>query len=212
LTRTDPTDPDRPTYSDQTVESGFVSINSRRYTVAIFSLDRVLRSVPIDAWDAQSTCEGWTVRDVASHAIAVVANVGARLTGAERVDPFGDPGKLYGPDPSLAWPTIRDRTLEALDHQGALQQGVDTQTGTVTMDEFIQNMTADALIHSWDIARSAGLDERLDPGLVVSVYEGYQQRDAAGLMRTPGRYGAATVPEGEVSLQDRLLAFVGRTP
>lgn len=69
----------------------------------------------------------------------------------------------------------------------------------------------DVLIHTWDLARATGQDEKLDPDLVEAcsamfLPEMPERGRAAGIV---GR--AVDVGEG-ASPQDRLLAAMGRRP
>ena len=48
-------------------------------------------------------------------------------------------------------------------------------------------VTGDVLIHTWDLARATGLDERLDAALVHSMFEGMQPLD--DILRASGHYG-----------------------
>ena len=143
--------------------------------------------------------------------MAVANNVAARLGFGEMVEPFATPGVIAGNDPYATWLVIRDRLLEALDQQGSLQRIVETSAGPMAVDDHIVLMMSDALIHTWDIARSSGGDERLDHNLVAAVLATYQARDAEGKLRTPGRYGAPAAASPDASTQDQLLAFVGRS-
>jgi hypothetical protein len=74
-------------------------------------------------------------------------------------------------------------------------------------------MGSDLLVHTWDIARAAGLDDTLDPGAVRLVYAGYLAWDQE-TMRQPDLYGAAVAlgTDGTLNEQDRLIAFTGRDP
>ncbi len=187
-----------------------MSVNLRNYTVAVFGLDHVLRSVASHAWDNASPCEGWTARNVAGHAIGVVNNVAARAGLGQLCDPFGDTAAIAGDDVYATWLEIRSRLFEALDRPGALQIAFASSVGAMTLDGYIGMLTADALIHSWDIARAAGVDERLDPALVAIVHRDLHKRDAA-VMRAPGRYTEAIPADAEADLQTQMLSFAGRT-
>ena len=144
-----------------------MSVNLRNYTIALFGLDHVLRGVAADSWDNPSPCKGWTARNVAGHAIGVVSNVAARAGLGVLCDPFGDTAAIAGDDVYTTWLQIRDRVLTALDQPGALQITFESTVGPMTIDGYIGMLTADALIHSWDIARATGGDERLDPAIVA---------------------------------------------
>ncbi len=188
-----------------------MSINSRNYITAIFGFDHIMRGVPANAWDNPSPCSEWTARDVAGHAMGVVSNVGARAGVGELLDVFKDVGAIAGPDPYAAWYVIRNRTLDALDRPGALQTTFRSSLGDVVLDDYILQMTVDLVVHSWDVARATGGDERLDPQLVAVSYTRLQKMDPA-IARAPGRYAEVVALDGAVDLQTELLTFAGRNP
>jgi uncharacterized protein (TIGR03086 family) len=182
----------------------------RHYVRAVYGLDHVLRLVPADAWDRPSPCDGWSVRDVTGHAIGVVHNVAARTGMGELVDVFADdPAQLAGDDPYATWSEIRDRVLAALDQQGVLQRTVGSSLGEMPVEQFIANMCADAVIHTWDIARGAGVDERLDPGSVAYVDAIIRARDES-INRAPRRFDAIVDTGAAADAQTRMLAYAGR--
>jgi uncharacterized protein (TIGR03086 family) len=182
----------------------------RHYIRAVYGLDHVLRLVADDAWDRPSPCEGWSVRDVTGHAIGVVHNVAARTGMGELVDVFTDrPASIAGDDPYATWSEIRDRVLEALDHQGVLQRIVGSSLGEMPIEQFIANMCADAVIHTWDIARGAGVDERLDAGSVAYVDAIIRARDES-INRAPRRFTDVVDVDATADAQTRMLAYAGR--
>lgn len=188
-----------------------MSVNLRNYLVAVFGLEHVLRSVPPDAWDNPSPCDAWTARDVAGHTLAVINNVAARAGVGESADPFAEPPGAYaGDDPLATWYGVRDRLLDALDRPGALQRELKSSLGTMTVDAFVGLMAADCVIHTWDIARAAGVDEHLDPMLVDLVHADLTSRDET-VIRAAHRYAAA-VPGEVADAQTRMLRFAGRNP
>ena len=71
-------------------------------------------------------------------------------------------------------------------------------------------VTGDVLIHTWDLARSAKLDERLDAGLVSEMLVGMQPIDE--LLRGSGHYGPKVEVPDDADEQTRLIAFTGRNP
>jgi uncharacterized protein (TIGR03086 family) len=187
-----------------------MSQNLRNYIAAIYGLDHVLRLVPDDAWERPSPCEGWAVRDVTGHAIGVVSNVAARCGHGELLDVFAEkPGQIAGDEPYATWSEIRNRVVEALDQPGVLQRDIGSSMGSMTVDAFIANMCADAVIHTWDIARGAGVDERLDTSLVHYVDAIIRARDEA-VNRAPKRFVPPVDVSDTADAQTRLLAFAGR--
>jgi len=70
-------------------------------------------------------------------------------------------------------------------------------------------MCPDTLIHTWDLARAARVDDTLDPGSVTRLLAEWLSGD--GPVRAPGRYGDAL----DIDLtadQDQLIAYTGRDP
>jgi len=70
--------------------------------------------------------------------------------------------------------------------------------------------TTDVLLHTWDLARATGGDERLDPGEVHRLLIGMEPMDE--VLRSSGHYGPRTPVPDDADEQTRLLAFIGRRP
>jgi len=69
----------------------------------------------------------------------------------------------------------------------------------------------DLLVHSWDLARSIGVDETLPAGPVQATLMGLQ-RLPDKMLRGGTMFGPAIEIADDASPQDQLLAFVGRQP
>lgn len=77
----------------------------------------------------------------------------------------------------------------------------------VAVDQFY---TTDVFLHTWDVARATGQDERLDADFCAELLAGMLPIE--DLMRSSGQYGPAVpVPEGADG-QTQLLGFIGRDP
>lgn len=186
-----------------------MSEHLREYVASVYELGRVIRAVPTGAWDTASPCDGWTARQVAGHAMGVVSNVGAKLGAAEPVDPFGAVDAIAGTEPDASFRRIRATTLAALDRPGSLATPVSSSLGDMVLDDYLVSMTNDAFIHAWDIARATGGDDRLDPDLLTVVAARMMHTDVP---RRAGRYDQAVAIDDAAPLQDRFIAFTGRTP
>lgn len=186
-----------------------MSANLRNYTKAIYGFDHVLRLTPPRTMNRKAPCAGWKGADVIEHAV----------NGVKMVEGFATKGKAptrfpkLGDDPMIAWSRLRDRTLEALDHEGALQAMVNEPfgpgMGSWPMDEFLALMGADLAVHTWDLARTAKVDEKLDPGLVkatTATWKGLPKE----VLRGEGMFGPAVKSEKGASPQTRMLNFLGR--
>ncbi len=187
-----------------------MSENLRNYTKALFAFDHVLKNTKETAFKRKSPCAGWTGKDVYEHALGGVKMVQAHAaTGA---GPKSTP-KL-GANPLGTWEKLRDQTLEALDREGVLQAtAVDPfgpDFGPMPIDALVGFMTADLAVHTWDLARTAKVDERLDPGLVKftnSVWRALPDE----VLRSQGMMGPKVKVEKGADTQTRMLNFLGRT-
>ena len=70
--------------------------------------------------------------------------------------------------------------------------------------------TSDVFMHTWDLARATGQDERLDEETCAELLAGMAPIDE--LLRSSGQYGPRVPVPGDADVQTRLLGFIGRDP
>lgn len=163
-------------------------------------------AVPAGAWDAPAPCEGWVARDVVDHLAAWIPGFFEHFAGVSL-----ERGPAAAEDPAGAWEAL-DRSLRAaLADPDVATRTFDLHGQAHTFDSAVaQFVVGDVLVHTWDLARAAGLDERLDPVEVHAMYDGIQAADEA--LRQSGHYGPKVDPPPGADEQARLLAFLGRHP
>ncbi|MGH9266696.1 MAG: TIGR03086 family metal-binding protein [Acidimicrobiales bacterium] len=163
--------------------------------------------VPQDAWDNPSPCEGWVARDVVRHLVEWLPAFFFDRWGLEHPErPSVDD------DPAGAWAAVGATVQAALDNPAVAERVAgDTPMGPISFAAAMEMIgTSDVFLHTWDLARATGLDERLDPDEVHRLYVGMEPQDQ--LLRQSGHFGPrVAVPDG-ASEQDRLMAFIGRRP
>jgi uncharacterized protein (TIGR03086 family) len=167
--------------------------------------DRVAE-VPDAMWSNPAPCAGWTARDVVRHLVEWVPSVIGR-SGLE----IGA-GPSVDADPAGAWHHLADALQAALDDPAVAATEFDAgPPGRMTVERAIDMLvTGDVLVHTWDLARATGLDERLDDGLVSAMLEGMQSIDE--LLRTSGHYGPKVAVPDDADERTKLIAFTGRDP
>lgn len=167
--------------------------------------DAAVNAVGPDAWDAQSPCEQWKARDVVAHVVAGHRGVIAGIRGGEAA-PLG-----ADEDPKLAWEEASRTVDEIAGDPESLAREMDGPTGKMPAGQIIgQFVTMDLLVHTWDLARTAGADERLDEDTVRRAYETLKPMDA--MIRQPGVFGPKVEPPPGADLQTEFLCFLGRRP
>lgn len=158
--------------------------------------DEVIGQVGDDDWEKSTPCDDWTVRELVDHAMFWQGR-GADVFGA-------DVGE--GAD----WAAIKPAVSAALSDPANLE-GVAEQLGGTPKQAVAGLVTADLLVHSWDLARSIGADATLPEAAVESTLMGLQ-RMPEEMLRSDRMFGPAVEVADDASAQDRLIGFVGRTP
>ncbi len=164
-----------------------------------------VEQVPTDAWSNPAPCAGWTARDVVGHLVTWVPFV----IGKAGID---FPTTSVDDDPVAAWADLAATLQACLDDPAIASREFDAgPPGRLTVERAIDMLvTGDVLIHTWDLARATGLDERLDTSLVHAMLEGMQPID--DLLRSSGHYGPKVATPAGADEQTQLIAFTGRDP
>jgi uncharacterized protein (TIGR03086 family) len=83
--------------------------------------------------------------------------------------------------------------------------------GSLPLDRAIdQFYTADVFMHTWDLARATGQDERLDTDFCAALLAGMEPMEE--VIRSSGQYGPKVEVPGDADPQAKLLGFIGRDP
>jgi uncharacterized protein (TIGR03086 family) len=179
--------------------------------------DRRLRDTDVPL-DAETPCDGWTVRDLLQHVIVgnriavvmlegrpqdAVAATRARLLRQDHV--VGDPAAAFAESATaqvaaFAAPDASRRTV----HHHAL--------GDLPAGQLLTFRVCDLTLHAWDLARATGADEMLHHGLVEWVHAA--MAPGASTLAAGGQFGdgpSGTVPD-DAPVFVRLLDLSGRRP
>src|SRR5262245_17247590 len=121
-------------------------------------------------------------------------------------------GASVDDDPVAAW-QIHCAAVQALLDDPATADRVlaNPHTGALPLDRAVdQFYTADVFMHTWDLARATGQDDRLDAGLCSELLAGMDQIEEA--MRSSGQFGPRVGVPADAGPQVRMLGFIGRDP
>lgn len=177
-------------------------VSDRYRNVAEGFTERVAAVTDTD-WARPSPCGDWVARDIVGHVITTassfVGRVGLELPAGPSVED----------DPLGAWEVARDGIQSVLDDPATAGHEFDSPMGTTTVERFIGMFgVGDVLVHTWDLARATGLDERLDPDEVRRLYALMEPNDE--MMRQGGAFGPRVPVGPDADEQTQLLAFSGR--
>ncbi len=177
---------------------------TERYTrIANQFTDRA-RQVPPDSWNDDSPCPGWTARDVVGHLTEWIPGF------------FGAHGVAFGAipsvddDPVAAWIAVHDALSAALDDPSQSARTIESPFGPQSLADTIDMIVVgDVFIHTWDLARAAGLDESLDADQVQRMLDSMGSIPDE-VLRSGGMFGPRIDVADDADDQTKLLAFVGR--
>lgn len=184
-----------------------VSESAARYAKIAAGFSARVRAVPPGSWENPAPCEGWVARDVVAHLVEWLPAM--FLHGAWQLDvpPLPD----VSADPVAAWEALDAALQAALDDPAIAGSERDTPMGRQTFAACLDTIgTNDLLIHTWDLARAAGLDETLDADEVHALLLAMEPYDE--MLRRSGQYGPRVSVPDDATEQTKLIAFTGRQP
>jgi uncharacterized protein (TIGR03086 family) len=159
------------------------------------------------SWDAPAPVAGWTARDVVRHLTEwlppfLAAGSGIRLPAGPSVDD----------DPATAWQTHCDAVQSLLDDPATAGRLLSNpHIGELPLDRAIdQFYTSDVFMHTWDLARATGQDDRLDQDFCAQLLAGMEPMEE--IIRSSGQYGPRVPVKEDADPQTRMLGFIGRDP
>ncbi len=162
--------------------------------------------------DAQTPCDEWTVRRLIDHLLWGQQMFAAGATGGTIAPPTSGPPELMGDDPVAQYEEARKATIHAYSQPDVLEGTVKGSQGDVPAVQMLGIAFCDSLVHGWDLAKCTGQDTTM-PADLASIALGMMNGRIPDEARGPGKnFGAAVEIADDASDQDKLLAYLGRTP
>ena len=160
-------------------------------------------------WDRRSPCDAWDARGVLEHVIGFHDVLLLRPLGLKPDRPRDDP--------QIRWELTYAALQQAFEPGRRVFERVvdvpqlhDNPATRLDARAIVPNLSRDVLIHTWDLARAVGADDRLDARWCGHFYAALpsdpQALSAAGMFDAPVAVGAHT------DVQSKLLARLGRNP
>ena len=170
-----------------------------------------LAAAEASQWGDPTPCADWDVRALVNHLVyeaSWVAPLFEGMTVAEVGDRYD--GDLVGDDPKAAWQAAAAAAVGSLDGPDVDTRPVHLSYGDTTGADYLTQIVADHVVHTWDLARGLHGDEALDPELVSFAWD-YLSAHAEE-WRAGGALGPAVEVPADADLQSRLIALTGRQP
>jgi uncharacterized protein (TIGR03086 family) len=160
-------------------------------------------------WKRRSPCDAWDARGVLEHVIGFHDVLLLRPLGLKPDRPRDDPRirweLTYAALEQAFDPGRRlfERAVDIPELQGNPATRLDARA-------MMPNLTRDVLVHTWDLARAVGADDRLDPQWCEHFYAALP--GDASVLSVSGMFDAPVAVGHQTDLQSKLLARLGRNP
>ncbi len=180
-----------------------------RFDAAVAGFQRTLGAVGADMWSAPTPCTEWDVRALTNHVCGEQRWLAA-LVGGQSMAQVGSSldGDLLGDDPVATYARAAADARAVLEALPSLSVTVELSGGPTSVQRYCDEVGADTLIHTWDLARAVGADERLPAdllGVAATVVEPWLKPEGI-----PGVLAARIDVPDDADAQTRLLAALGR--
>jgi uncharacterized protein (TIGR03086 family) len=161
-------------------------------------------------WSAPTPCSEWDVRRLVNH-MTYENRWTKPLMEGKTIAEVGDAfeGDLLGDAPTEAALDAAEEALGAVTDRLPRGGKVHLSYGEEDVAEYVSQLTADHLIHGWDLAAATGQDRALDPEVVEAVASWFRHRERA--YRSGGSIAERPSAAGGTAQADLLIAF-GRDP
>ncbi|MFI9723258.1 TIGR03086 family metal-binding protein [Streptomyces sp. NPDC052396] len=172
--------------------------------------DRV-HAIRPEQWEAETPCAEWTVRDLVNHLTVEQLWVPPLLEGSS-IGELDDSlrGDHLGKHPAAAWGKAAGAAHAAFAASGALGRTVQLSYGPTGAEAYCSQMTADAIVHSWDLSRAIGAEER--PPKALTDFAVLEFGPYAGDLSESGVFGEPVPAPPDADAWEDLLARLGREP
>lgn len=158
-------------------------------------------------------CSEWDVRALLNHITAGATMFAECVEHGSIAD--AEIGRLMttdlvGDDYVNVFNAAADRAVAAFDAPGALDKVVTLPFGEMPAAVALQLAVFDVTVHALDLATATGQSTHLDAGVLQAAWDAGQAMLGPDL-RGSGLFGAEQAAPADAPLDQRLLAFAGRS-
>lgn len=174
------------------------------YQSAVENTRGIIANITPEQMDSSTPCSDWNVQTLVEHMVGGAAYFAASLAGEEPQPPPD------GGSPADSYDTLTKKVLEGAATPDAMEKKYATPFGEMSGGEFMFGAFMDTFVHGWDLAKATGQDTSLNGDLAGIVFHGMGPMMDG--MRQSGNFGGAVSVSEDASIQDKMLAMLGRQP
>ncbi|MGB3684330.1 MAG: TIGR03086 family metal-binding protein [Ornithinimicrobium sp.] len=169
---------------------------------------QLISSVAADRWQAPSTCDDWSLRQLGEHLVGGVALTALVLAGDEATA-RPDVSELSDEDLAPAFTEAGEKVIAVLADPEALQRIVRVGIGPVPGAVAAQLCLVETLVHGWDVAHSSGQKVVFEEEAVARALA-FSEAMLGQIPQGRSPFAQATEPAQDASTLDHLVALLGR--
>jgi uncharacterized protein (TIGR03086 family) len=155
-------------------------------------------------WDRRSPCDAWDARAVLEHVIGFHDVLLLRPLGLKPERPREQPQRRW----ELTYERIALALGQNLSQVVAVPAVGNNRGKQLDVGELLPRLTQDVLVHTWDLARAVGGDDRLAPDWCSVFF--HQLPSDPGALSSSGMFASPLDADERADIQTRLLARLGR--
>ncbi|MFE0173462.1 TIGR03086 family metal-binding protein [Streptomyces sp. NPDC059002] len=183
---------------------------------AVLETVRILEQSSPEHWEAPTPCADWNLRDLVAHMAGQHIGFAAAAAGEGADLAVWRPAEL-GDDPLKTYRAAADAVLDAFAQPGVLTSEFAlpeiSTTTTFPAQVAIGFHFLDYVVHGWDVARTLGLDPRVDDDIAeAALVFALRVPDDDRRLGPEAQFEPALTPAKGAPTLDLALAALGRTP
>ena len=160
----------------------------------------------VQDWSVPAPPEGWDAADVVRHLLEWLPGLLSSQLGVElRPADADDVDQL-----AHAWEQRTSDVEQVLTHEGERPYTSEI-FGEMTLADVVDRFyTTDVVMHTWDLARATGQDDRLPQAFCEQSFAGMEPM--ADVLSSSGQYAVRVSVPDDADVQDKLIGLIGRDP
>jgi uncharacterized protein (TIGR03086 family) len=173
-----------------------------RHRSACAGFSTAADAIRADSWALPTPCTEWDARALVEHVIGFHDFLLLRPLGVRANRPRDDP--------AARWRATTVALFACLDEPGALDRPTELPGGGhSSARQMVAALTTEVFVHTWDLARAAGVEPPVDDDLYAAAVEAAKAND---LRRSDGMIGPEVEAPVGADPATQLAAFYGRAP
>ena len=180
-----------------------------QFTAVLDQVERQIEALTPDDLARPTPCAEYDVRTLLAHLVAVMRKLIRANHGGDTTQ-VPDPADDLSGEEGEAFGKTRAELEDVWAPDSELAKSCTMPWGTLSGRELLDAYTHEFTVHSWDLSRATGRDDRLDPTLAQIALDWYAENVAAEGRGEGGPFAQPVAVPADADPYTRLAGYVGR--